>query len=134
VQQEHQTGALAKLIGDRTPCDELLALDHERGGEIVAMRWERSRHEGHPLQKVLFVAIYSSYSLSQSLRQLTLELFMERSTKAMTNSCGWSGALAPISVCQYVSTRPSIADSVAPAPTRGSLSTETTLNSNCGMT
>jgi hypothetical protein len=56
VQQEHQAGALAKLVLDRTPSDELLALDHKGGGEIGAVRWERSRHEGHPFQRVIFVA------------------------------------------------------------------------------
>ena len=39
MSQEHQAGTLAKLIRDRAPCDELLALDHKCGGEIGAIRW-----------------------------------------------------------------------------------------------
>jgi hypothetical protein len=65
VQQEHQASALAKLILDRAPCDELLTLDHKCGGEMGAIRGERSRHEGHPLQKVIFDFIHFPHSLSQ---------------------------------------------------------------------
>jgi hypothetical protein len=80
VQQEHQARALAKLILDCAPCDELLALDHKCGGAIGAIRWERSRHGRHSLRKVIFGSLHFSYSLPQSLRQPTLELFMKRST------------------------------------------------------
>jgi hypothetical protein len=81
VQQEHQASALPELILDCAPCDELLALDHKGGGEIGAIGWERSRHERHSLQKVIFGSIHFPHSLPQSLRQPTLELFMKRSTK-----------------------------------------------------
>jgi hypothetical protein len=80
VQQEHQASALAKLILDCAPCDELLALDHKCGGDIGAIRWERSRHERHSLQNVIFGSIHFPHSLPQSLRHPTLELFMKRST------------------------------------------------------
>ena len=80
MQQEHQASALAKLILDGAPCDALLALDHKCGGELGAIRWERSRHERHSLQKVIFGSIHFPHSLPQSLRQPTLELFMKRST------------------------------------------------------
>jgi hypothetical protein len=80
VQQEHPASTLAKLILDCAPCDELLALDHKCGGEIGAIRWERSRHERHSLQNVIFGSIHFPHSLPQSLRQPTLELFMKRST------------------------------------------------------
>jgi hypothetical protein len=56
-------------------------LDHKRSGEIGAIRWERSRHDVHPFQNMIFVSIHCPHSLPQSLRQPTLELFMKRSTK-----------------------------------------------------
>lgn len=80
VQQEHQVRALAKLILDGAPCDDLLALDHKCGGEIGAIRWERSRHARHSLHKVISGSIHFPHSLPQNLRQPTLELFMKRST------------------------------------------------------
>jgi hypothetical protein len=80
VQQAHQASPLAKLLLDGAPCDELLALDHKCGGEIGAIRGERSRHERHSLQKVIFGSIHFPHSLPPSLRQPTLEFFMKRST------------------------------------------------------
>jgi hypothetical protein len=62
VQQEHQAGALAQLVLDRAPCDELWTLDHKRRGEIGAIRWERSRHDVHPFQNMIFVSIHCPHS------------------------------------------------------------------------
>jgi hypothetical protein len=82
VRQEHQAGALAKLVGACALCDELWALGNKRGGAIGAIRWERSRQEGHPGQNILFVSICCPHRLPQSLSQPTLELFVKRRTKA----------------------------------------------------
>jgi hypothetical protein len=80
VQQEDQAGALAKLILDRALRNELVALGNKSGREIGAIRRERSRHDVHPFNSVLFVSIRSPHRLPQSLRQTTLELFMKRTT------------------------------------------------------
>ena len=80
MQQEPQAGALAQLVLDRAPCDELLTLDHKRSGDIGTIRWERSRHDVHPFQNMIVVSIPCPHRLSQSLRQPTLELFLKRST------------------------------------------------------
>ena len=62
MSHEHQARALAKLILDCAPCDELLALDHKCGGELGAIGWERSRHERHSLQKGIFGSIHLPHS------------------------------------------------------------------------
>jgi hypothetical protein len=80
VQQEDQAGTLAQLVLDRAPSHELLALGHKSSGEIGAIRRERSGHDGHPFQSILFESIRSPHKLPQSLGQTTLELFMKRST------------------------------------------------------
>jgi hypothetical protein len=51
-QQEHQAGALAKLVFDRALCDVLLALGHKSRWDIGAIRGERSRHDVHPFSKI----------------------------------------------------------------------------------
>jgi hypothetical protein len=99
---------LAKLVLDRAPCDELLTLDHKRGGEIGAIRWERSRHDVHPFQNMIFVSIQCPHSLPQSLCQPTLELFLKRSTKVkeQVHSCSQRHSSFSVRIIRSVSALP----------------------------
>jgi len=81
-QQQHQAGALAPLVLNRSVCDEWLAWGHKSRGEIGAIRWQRSRHDVHPFEKGISVPIRCPHRLPQRLSQLTLELFVKRSTKS----------------------------------------------------
>ena len=63
MQQEHQAGTLPKLVLDRAPSTDLVAVSNETRGEIGAIRGERSRHNGHPFARILFVSIRSPHRL-----------------------------------------------------------------------
>jgi hypothetical protein len=57
VKQEHQAGALPKLVCDRSLHNELLALGNKACREIGAIRWARSRHDLRPFEQISFVSI-----------------------------------------------------------------------------
>src|SRR5512144_531266 len=57
VKQEHQAGALPKLVGDRSLDNELLALGNKVCREIGAIRRARSRHDLRPFEQISFVSI-----------------------------------------------------------------------------
>jgi hypothetical protein len=63
VQQEHQAGALPKLVLDRASSTDLVAVSNKTRGEIGAIHGERSRHNGHPFARILFVSIRSPHRL-----------------------------------------------------------------------
>ena len=86
VKQEHRAGSLPKLVLDRSPHNELLALGNDACWEIGAIRYERSRHDMHPFGNIIFVSIRCPYRLPQSLHQPTLELFVKRSTSTILSS------------------------------------------------
>jgi hypothetical protein len=52
IKQEHHAGALPKLVGDRAPHNELLALGNKACRDIGAIRWARSGHDLSTTTKV----------------------------------------------------------------------------------
>jgi hypothetical protein len=64
VKQEHQAGALPKLVGDRSLHNELLALRNKACREIGAIRWARSRHDLRPFEHISFVSIAMSLQVT----------------------------------------------------------------------
>ena len=63
MQQEYQAGALLKLVLDRASSTDLVAVSNKTRGEIGAVPGERSRHNGHPFARILFVSIRSPHRL-----------------------------------------------------------------------
>ena len=64
VKQEHQAGALPKLVGDRSLDNELLALGNKACREIGAIHWARSRHDLRPFEQISFVSIPMSLQVT----------------------------------------------------------------------
>jgi hypothetical protein len=64
VKQEHPAGTLPKLVGDRAPHNELLALGHKACREIGAIRWARAGHDLGPFEPMIFISIPMSLQVT----------------------------------------------------------------------
>src|SRR5512144_1200625 len=105
VKQEHQAGALPKLVGDRSLDNELLALGNKVCREIGAIRRARSRHDLRPCEKISFVSIPMSLQVITKPASANLGVNCETEHLAWVLSLWQGNQLALVLNATTLSTR-----------------------------